>query len=317
MKKRNRATTILSTMMAFLFITASSSMAEVYYLIVGVADYKYVSDLLYSDNDATDLYNVLYGHLGKKAAKKNAKLLVDKKAKKSSIKSQIKRFTKKVDPGDTFVFFFAGHGSYSNIDFPPLDEPDGGDEFICPWDSDPATFDKDIRDDELDEWLTPIVEKGGNVVVILDTCYSGGAIRAKVVEKGVEREVLVRTKPGLPKRKATDSFIRDLDKPGFVVMTAVDDDELSYEDPWIQNGVFTQFVLDSFAGAADDGTVNAAGNLNGIITVNELWTGIQALNTAGHFGWITSFWGFNPQVSGLPGDSGDTELVTMQGFVAP
>lgn len=198
---------------------------ERYGIICGVADYQYISDLDYTDDDAIEMKDALdeicWEHLT---------LLIDMAASKAEIQSAIQGLVGIADADAIVLFYFAGHGTYGD-DIPPIDEVDGEDEYICPWDSgiDPGT---NIRDDELEAWLDALPSKK---VVILDTCYSGGYIKGD--------DMTTRTLPDRPRVTLEDAFARDLDKAGYVVLAACDDNELSYEDSALGHGIFTYYLL--------------------------------------------------------------------------
>lgn len=80
------------------------------------------------------------------------------------------------DEDDLIFFFFSGHGYYHTEDQPPLDEPDGMDEVIYPWDPDMAGWNWDvvIVDDVLAEKFKTLKSK--NIVIIMHTCHAGGWI---------------------------------------------------------------------------------------------------------------------------------------------
>ena len=205
-------------------------------VIVGVSDYLYGGDLEYCDDDAQDMYNRLTGAGWRPA---NIRLLKNSQATKSNIQSEISWMATNAGSQDLCLFFFSGHGGYST-DVSPIDEADSYDEYICPHDSLPYSWANDIRDDELDAWLSPIAARK---VVILDTCHSGGFIRAA--------ELTIKTRQAEESANLVDGFARDINKSGFVVLTASDDDESSYEDPFLQNGVFTYYVVQGLVGPAD------------------------------------------------------------------
>ena len=151
----NKGLKLIAGVFLVFFITfgfSVSSMAEGWMLICGVADYKYINDLTYTDNDARGVYNLFVNVYGKKGAKKHAKLFIDKKAKKKNIKKQFKKMAKKAKPGDVFGFYFSGHGGYC-ADVEPMDEADGYDEYICPYNNLLDSTKNSIRDDELEEYL--------------------------------------------------------------------------------------------------------------------------------------------------------------------
>ena len=210
---------------------------EYWAVIVGVENYTYIEDCAYGDDDAYDLYNRLLSYPNWDAD--HIKLLVDHNATKWNVKAAIDWMKANADEDDVCLFHFSGHGTYAP-DRPPYDEADGYDEYLCT--DDPAFwFLFFIRDDELEEWLTPIKAKK---VVMLDSCWTGGFIK--------EAGVSVRTMPGVPYTRITDSFARDLDKPDYVVLTSSDDNETSYAfGPPFENGIFTYCVDEGLAGHAN------------------------------------------------------------------
>jgi hypothetical protein len=84
--------------------------------------------------------------------------------------------TNNEDADDIIVFLFSMHGQPLKEDRPPLDEPDGTDEIIHPWDAEwggwfQTTY---IVDDALAEKFETLHSK--NIIIIVHTCYSGGMI---------------------------------------------------------------------------------------------------------------------------------------------
>jgi len=221
-------------------------------VVIGVADYQHIDDLDYTDDDAQDMYNTLINNCGFQPSDIN--LLIDSAATKSSIQNAITNWlASREGPGDLVVIFFSGH-SGSGPDVPPLDEADGHDEYLSPYDALTDSWANDIADDELDAWLSTL--DSTKVVVIIDSCFSGGMIKGA---KG-------SAKAGSGKVAVGDGFAKDIDRAGRVVMTACDDDQESFEFDALQNGIFTYYLVEGLQAAAAD--VNG----NGSVSVEEAYS---------------------------------------------
>ncbi len=200
----------------------------------------------YADNDAYDIANVLRNYGNWDTA--NVRVLVSDAAgtkndcTRANIQAGISWMASVADDNDICVFFYAGHGGFT-VDVPPYDEDDGYDEYICPEGG-------NILDDELDTWMSAI---SGYKLVALDSCFSGGFIKAD--------GLVSRSVPDLPRVEITDGFARDIDKSGFNVHTACDENEVAYGSSALENGVFTYYFVEGLeatnADSDADGDVDA------------------------------------------------------------
>ncbi|MFT7670822.1 MAG: hypothetical protein ACI8X5_003535 [Planctomycetota bacterium] len=89
---------------------------------------------------------------------------------------------RKVRPGSTVVLYLSGHGSRipdASGDFSA--EPDGYDSTFLAYDSraDKLRGERDVTDDELRSLLSVLTHVTDQVIVISDTCHSGGIVRGK------------------------------------------------------------------------------------------------------------------------------------------
>jgi len=98
---------------------------------VGIADFQYLTDLSYCDDDARDMTAALKAG-GFPAA--NIRQLIDTQATKAAIKTAISWMAGKADADDVCVFFQSSHGD-QGPDVAPLDEATANDEYLCPYDS--------------------------------------------------------------------------------------------------------------------------------------------------------------------------------------
>ena len=93
-------------------------------------------------------------------------LISGKHIQKENIKSIIKTSAIELEPGDSFVFYFSGHGR-SIRDVAPFDEKDQRDEVIIL-----NTNNEYFIDDEL--WqLWKLFHPKVNLILIVDACHSG------------------------------------------------------------------------------------------------------------------------------------------------
>jgi uncharacterized caspase-like protein len=222
-------------------------------VIVGIEDYKSINDLSYTVDDAEDMSNVLVSY--KNWDIKNIHLLTDSDASKIDIESAIANMVGSAGEDDVCLFFFSGHGSRIPDEDGDEGKSDHYDEVICPYDT-TGYLENVISDDELGGWLSTCP---GNVVVILDTCMSGGFV------KGVEGTIKTVPNPrvskdaiakkhfgeGLVERLKQRPISRDLNQAGYVVLMACKESKSAYESPILGNGVFTYYIEEGLQGHAD------------------------------------------------------------------
>lgn len=141
-------------------------------LLVGINDYRGISDLRGCINDVTNMRNILKTYLG--FTNSEIRAVTDNRATKRGIMERLEYMAAKARPGDFMVFHFSGHGS--RIRDRNGDElEDHLDELLCPWDMDwDGNF---ILDDDLDRVFKRIPD-GALLEVILDCCHSGTGTRS-------------------------------------------------------------------------------------------------------------------------------------------
>lgn len=186
------------------------------------------------------------------------KTITDGEATRAGILDALKNSGNK--PGERFVFYFAGHGT--NVG--------GGNAVILPSDASVDASDFDLRADDLRSAVMAV--PASNRTIILDSCFSGGMLRAKSARYGLKTRFFQRptssTRPisvnRLQKRgDGTKDLIRDSRKdpvvnpikpggaPCYIVAAAPN--EKAAED--LFNGeahdVFTKFLTDRLGGATE------------------------------------------------------------------
>jgi hypothetical protein len=97
--------------------------------------------------------------------------LRNEEATRAAITDALARHVSQLQPGDLFLFQYAGHGTQFPDD--TGDEPDNSDEAFCPVDMMTSGF---LRDDEVRAILNR-VPQGALAVAFIDCCHSGSITR--------------------------------------------------------------------------------------------------------------------------------------------
>jgi hypothetical protein len=123
-------------------------------------------------NDIANVYRLLVQTFD--FQEQDIHLLKDGQVVKSRILEEWRWLTQDAQAGDTLVFHFSGHGSH--VHDRSGDETDLRDEISCLYDMDfnnPETY---LSDDEWYDLVQP-VNPAANLIIIKDTCHSGGSSR--------------------------------------------------------------------------------------------------------------------------------------------
>lgn len=141
-------------------------------VIVGISDYKAISDLSYCDEDATDWYNYLVNVMDYN----NVRVLGDTHtsnypsyyavANEYNVKACLSWMVSGADEDDKVAFITSGHGSGTGT----------GSSYLCMWDCSSGENGQDgnLYDTELDNYIGDMV--ASNIFIFIDHCYSGGFI---------------------------------------------------------------------------------------------------------------------------------------------
>ena len=237
MKFKNNLFILFAILLSFLVLilcclaSTTTPIEAPYAIIVGVNNYidPEIPDLNFCIADAQDIMNTLLNST--MWSRENIIYLLD--ATKTDIENAIENVRVKIEPDGLILFYFSGHGNLS---------PDGSRAYICPADSSYTSFVNDIEDDELEKWLDGIPTN--RRCVILDTCFSGAFIE-KPPPDLIIRTYLKKGQEPTIALAGTGFFIK-LSKAGYVLLTASDDNEYSYEHPDLKNGVFTYYLDKGF-----------------------------------------------------------------------
>jgi len=142
-------------------------------LFIGVSDFQdnSIRKLATADKDASKMAEVMR----KDCQFETTYLLTNKEATLSNIRTHmVEKLVQDTRPGDTVVIYWSGHGGRcANTDG---SSKDGFDEFLVPYDgsldSNAAVHKSMLLDKTMGRWVQEL--DGRKVMVILDTCHSGG-----------------------------------------------------------------------------------------------------------------------------------------------
>jgi hypothetical protein len=157
-------------------------------ILIGIKDYPGDFDLPYSINEILSFKETLLN--GGNWNDQNIKVITDSQATKSNIYDAIDWLKSNADTNDISVFYYAGHGGRTT-----------NNEYLL-------VYNSSISDIELDDKLDEI---NGEIVVILDCCYSGG-------------------------------FIEEVGERDRIILTACKKDELTYQVRNLSSGIFGYFL---------------------------------------------------------------------------
>jgi len=212
--------------------TKPNNKVQTWALIVGVADYKNSGprdgDLTFTTNDARAFSQFLQSDDGGNVPAGNIKMLLDNQAGLSEIVSYGKQLFSNADENDRIIFFFSGHGSPSGL---------------IPYDYD-SFFSNILTYDKIKELFA--VSKASTKLVFADACHSG-AIKKEASSKSAA-EVLQDLEP--------KSTLPQSNRRNIAIMLSSDGDQVSYETPSLNQGVFAFYLMKGLGGAADKNNDN-------------------------------------------------------------
>ena len=165
----------IGSLLLTLSLTAA---AEQHAILVGVWDYENPNlQLDAPPNDLKLMKEMLTAH-GVSAERSH--ILTN--PNKREIQRKFRELTRQLDPTDSLLFYFSGHGTQiiDRLGTFPGDEaegryPDRNDEALLPVDANLASPETYLLDDELNVLLQELPTR--EIVCIIDTCYSGDILR--------------------------------------------------------------------------------------------------------------------------------------------
>lgn len=227
--------------------SASSEPAagDLYAVVVGISSYANpkIPKLKVSDKDAKDFAGFL-GTQAKLFKNIHLILLLNEKATKRELETQLVYELRKAGKDDTVIVFLSGHGAN--------DPRTPGEFFFLTHDSDPEIL--AVTAVHMNrQWFVEKLESK-RFVLIADACHGSGVIDRKL--------------------KATPPSFQTMaqqfkESEGRVFITSSRADQYSKEMPERGNSLFTHFLLEGLSGKADE-------NGDGIVTLKELYDYVYA-----------------------------------------
>jgi tetratricopeptide (TPR) repeat protein len=211
-----------------------SPLEDRFALIIGISRYLSPENKLdFADKDADALHQALINSC--RFSPEHIQILKNEEATYDKIRRNIEGWlSKQTTQKDTILIYFSGHGSQDTDD--GNDEEDGLDEFLLPYDYDDDDMSSAIRDDIFSIWINNL--KSEKIVIIIDTCFSGGATRAKGINH-------IKTKGPLLVDGINKDIFKEIPKTGVALLAACSDRQSSNEEPDFRSGLFTHFLLES------------------------------------------------------------------------
>ncbi len=204
---------------------------KVWALITGVAAYRHMPALRYTDDDAYRIFAFLRSPQGGAIPEEQINILIDEDATKESILESMRETFSKAGENDLVIMYFSGHGLKGS--FLPIDY-DG--------------YNNKLLHQEINNILEK--SKAKFKLLIADACHSGSLFASK----GSETESYLV------------DFYRSLAKtdPGTALIMSSKSNETSLESTGLRQGVFTHFLIRGLKGEADT-------NDDWQVTIEELY----------------------------------------------
>lgn len=210
---------------------------QVHALVIGVSDYENIQSLEYAHADARLFYRVLNETFPGNESHFDS--LINTKASQLNIVNGIRKLVGNAKEGDLVIFYFSGHGDVVD------DIVDGTKGYFLAHDASESRVyypaGGAVEFEFINKALTRITDNKAEVWMITDACKSG-----KVVDEKGAGSTMTSLNEGF---KNTVKFV------------SCASHELSYEDPNLEQGVFTYYLVRALGGEAD--TDDAVGVLNG------------------------------------------------------
>ncbi|MBI5778104.1 MAG: caspase family protein [Planctomycetes bacterium] len=205
-------------------VTRVPQRGETYMLSIGISNYddQSIKKLPFAEEDAKSMADFYRNNPASPMKPENITTLYGKQATSRNIRKAIGDMSKKAKEYDTVILYYAGHGDVGK-------HPNKNTEYyLIPVDAEKEDlFSTAIELSEAQRLWSAVTSK--RKVFIADACNSGGFSDL---------------------RGDVDGFEKGMGE-GTIVMTASSRGQKAIEEPKLKHGLFTYFLLQGLAGAAD------------------------------------------------------------------
>lgn len=211
---------------------ATTASIKIWSVIIGVASYKDMPVLRFTDDDAYRIYAFLKSPEGGAVADEQIKLLIDEAATRQNILSAMREVFYKAGPNDFVLLYFSGHGlpgAFLPIDYNGVDNK--------------------IFHQEINDMLKKSPAK--YKLCIADACHSGSMLAARSVQ--TTQNTIVGFYNQLAQAQA-----------GTALIMSSKSEETSLEASGLRQGVFSHFLIRGLKGEGDT-------NRDKKVTIQELF----------------------------------------------
>ena len=181
-------------------------------------------------------------------------VLHDEEATREALIYNFEQHLANAEEGDVALFYYSGHGSYATTNDAFLKfDPDGRDEGLVCYDS-RVDGKYDLADKEMAVLLKYVAAKGGEVVLLMDSCHSGSTTRETVkvrmapeyktprpIDTYLEESTIPLNRAFYQKQLEQHNDIVDIPESRHILMAACSESELARETD--EGGWFTQSLL--------------------------------------------------------------------------
>ncbi len=162
-------------------LPAVTGKSNTYAIIVGITDYAELPKVAFADRSASSFAELLRRQYG--VTPERMITLVNEEATGVRLMSRLRSMSARLTKNDRLIFYYAGHGAPS---------PDGQNTLLVPQDASVNTIDEvPFRLQEIYKTLTK--NEAAQILVVLDTCFSGRTDNNELIYRDVAPILVVPT----------------------------------------------------------------------------------------------------------------------------